>query len=48
MISLGSGTGGDLGEQYVTTWSTSKFAAARSAILADPSLASAVSRARRR
>ena len=24
MIQLGSGTGGDLGEQYVTTWSTSK------------------------
>ena len=47
MISLGSGTGSDLGEAYLTAgdaWTATKFAAAKKAILADPKTATMISR----
>lgn len=48
MISLGVSTGANLGEQYITSssWSPTTFAAAKKAILADPGIASAISRTR--
>ncbi|MDB4958232.1 MAG: Adenosine deaminase [Myxococcales bacterium] len=49
MISLGSGTGGDLGETYITTgspWTAATFATARKAILADARIATTISRTR--